>query len=179
LTARLLPPSLDEWLPERHLARFIVEVRVGPFGDGKELSGSRSAGYHQLDEPKKPGPIAGIGLPPGSNSVKDPSRAQRGEASRLIQRVEPLEVHVTPIHDVEGAGLDQQEVQHNDVVHLAVGDVDEGGDRSPQIEQRVQLTAALVERNGAHGNIDRHRSMVVASRAYTVLASSTPKSSLT
>jgi len=31
------------------------------------------------------------------------------------------------------------------------------------------FTAALVERNGAHGNIDRHRSMVVASRAYTVL----------
>src|SRR6476661_492425 len=41
------------------------------------------------------------------------------------------------------------------------------------------FTAALVERNGAHGNIDRHRSMVVASRAYTVLASSTPKSSST
>src|ERR1035437_8442750 len=41
------------------------------------------------------------------------------------------------------------------------------------------FTAALVERNGAHGNIDRHRSMVVASRAYTVLASSTPKASST
>ena len=41
------------------------------------------------------------------------------------------------------------------------------------------FTAALVEQNGAHGNIDRHRSMVVASRAYTVLASSTPKSSST
>ncbi|TXL70529.1 IS5/IS1182 family transposase, partial [Vineibacter terrae] len=22
----LLPPSVDEWLPERHLARFVVEV---------------------------------------------------------------------------------------------------------------------------------------------------------
>ena len=31
------------------------------------------------------------------------------------------------------------------------------------------FTAALVEQNGAHGNIDRHRSMVVASRAYTVI----------
>jgi hypothetical protein len=28
--------------------------------------------------------------------------------------------------------------------------------------------AALVERNGAHGNTDRHRSMVVASSAQTV-----------
>src|SRR6267154_1559281 len=25
-TRFLLPPSLDEWLPERHLARFVVEV---------------------------------------------------------------------------------------------------------------------------------------------------------
>ena len=29
----LLPPSVDEWLPERHLARFVVEVV-----DGLDLS---------------------------------------------------------------------------------------------------------------------------------------------
>ena len=47
-TGFLLPPSLDEWLPERHLARFVVEVI-----DGLDLSamvksyrGSGSAGYH-------------------------------------------------------------------------------------------------------------------------------------
>jgi len=28
-TSFLLPPSVDEWLPERHLARFIVEVIDG------------------------------------------------------------------------------------------------------------------------------------------------------
>ena len=28
-TAFLLPPSVDEWLPERQLARFIVEVVEG------------------------------------------------------------------------------------------------------------------------------------------------------
>lgn len=33
-TAFLLPPSVDEWLPERHLARFIVEVL-----DGLDLGG--------------------------------------------------------------------------------------------------------------------------------------------
>ena len=33
-TAFLLPPSVDEWLPERHLARFIVEVI-----DGLDLGG--------------------------------------------------------------------------------------------------------------------------------------------
>jgi hypothetical protein len=28
-TDYLLPPSVDEWLPEKHLARFIVEVIDG------------------------------------------------------------------------------------------------------------------------------------------------------
>ena len=28
-TGFLLPPSVDEWLPERHLARFVVEVIEG------------------------------------------------------------------------------------------------------------------------------------------------------
>ena len=47
-TGFLLRPSLDEWLPERHLARFVVEVI-----DGLDLSamvksyrGSGSASYH-------------------------------------------------------------------------------------------------------------------------------------
>ena len=30
-TGFLLPPSVDEWLPEKHLARFVVEDQVaGP-----------------------------------------------------------------------------------------------------------------------------------------------------
>src|SRR5271157_2649193 len=44
----LMPPSIDEWLPPRHLARFVVEVV-----DGLDLSamsksyrGSGSASYH-------------------------------------------------------------------------------------------------------------------------------------
>jgi transposase len=47
-TGFLLPPSIDEWLPEKHLARFVVEVI-----DGLDLSamvrsyrGSGSASYH-------------------------------------------------------------------------------------------------------------------------------------
>jgi transposase len=48
LTGFLMPPSFDEWLPEKHLARFVVEVV-----DGLDLSamsksyrGSGSASYH-------------------------------------------------------------------------------------------------------------------------------------
>jgi transposase len=47
-TGFLLPPSVDEWLPEKHLARFVVEVI-----DGLDLStmsrsyrGAGSASYH-------------------------------------------------------------------------------------------------------------------------------------
>jgi len=47
-TGFLLPPSVDEWLPERHLARFVVEVIEGL--DLRALSqsyrGSGSASYH-------------------------------------------------------------------------------------------------------------------------------------
>src|SRR5579859_1421649 len=47
-TGYLLPPSVDEWLPQRHLARFVVEVIDGL--DLRPLSGSYrgsgSASYH-------------------------------------------------------------------------------------------------------------------------------------
>ena len=44
----LMPPSVDEWLPERHLARFVVEVVEGL--DLRSMTGSYrgsgSASYH-------------------------------------------------------------------------------------------------------------------------------------
>lgn len=47
-TGFLLPPSVDEWLPERHLARFVVEIIDGL--DLRAMSGSYrgsgSASYH-------------------------------------------------------------------------------------------------------------------------------------
>ena len=47
-TGFLLPPSVDEWLPERHLARFVVEVidRLDLSLMVKAYRGSGSASYH-------------------------------------------------------------------------------------------------------------------------------------
>src|SRR5271163_2672289 len=47
-TGFLLPPSVDEWLPERHLARFVVEVIEGLDLSAmvKSYRGTGSAGYH-------------------------------------------------------------------------------------------------------------------------------------
>ena len=35
----LMPPSVDEWLPQRHLARFVVgsDRGTGPAGDDRQL----------------------------------------------------------------------------------------------------------------------------------------------
>src|ERR671913_527963 len=47
-TGFLLPPSVDEWLPERHLARFVVEVIEGLDLPAMSQSyrGTGSASYH-------------------------------------------------------------------------------------------------------------------------------------
>jgi transposase len=47
-TGYLLPPSVDEWLPEDHLARFIVEVvdRLDVSALEKAYAGRGSAAYH-------------------------------------------------------------------------------------------------------------------------------------
>src|ERR1700686_4655317 len=47
-TGFLLPPSIDEWLPEKHLARFVVEVVDGLDLSGmvRSYPGSGSASYH-------------------------------------------------------------------------------------------------------------------------------------
>jgi hypothetical protein len=46
-TGYLLPPSVDEWMPEKHLARFIVEVidGLGLSGMSRVYRGSGSASY--------------------------------------------------------------------------------------------------------------------------------------
>ncbi len=47
-TGFLMPPSVDEWLPQRHLARFVVEMIDGLVlkSMSKAYRGSGSASYH-------------------------------------------------------------------------------------------------------------------------------------
>src|ERR1700688_3713029 len=51
----LLPPSIDEWLPQRHLARFVVEIIDGLdlTAMSKSYRGTGSASYH-------PAPLLGL-----------------------------------------------------------------------------------------------------------------------
>ena len=49
-TGFLLPPSVDEWLPERHLARFVVEVIEGL--DLRAMIGSYRGGGEAAYHPR-------------------------------------------------------------------------------------------------------------------------------
>ena len=64
---------------------------------------------------------------------------QKEEAAGLMQAVETGEVEIAAIHDVEGSGLGQKQVQDVDVMELAVGNVNECRDMTAQIEERMKL----------------------------------------
>src|SRR5437899_3366394 len=65
------------------------------------------------------------------------------EAAGLVEAIEALEDEEATIHDVESARLGQQLVEDVDLVHLAITNVNEGGDVAAQIEQRMQLDGCL------------------------------------
>ena len=83
-----------------------------------------------------------------------------------MQDVKAREIDVAAIHDVDRAGFGDQQIERMNVVQLAVRDVNEARDVAAQIEQRVHLHRGLGRSEKcAHGNTDRHRSMVVESSA--------------
>lgn len=61
-----------------------------------------------------------------------------------MQDMEPGEVDIAPIHDVETAGLEGDPVENVHVVELAIGDMDEGRNVAPQVEQRMKLDRPFV-----------------------------------
>jgi len=65
------------------------------------------------------------------------------ESSCLVQREQPLEVQISPIHHIERAGFDGQHIQHVDLVGLAVRDMNESRNIAAQIQQSVQLDRSL------------------------------------
>ena len=83
----------------------------------------------------------------------------------LMQDVKARELDIAAIHDVDGACFGDQQIESVNVVQLAVRDVMKLGMLPRRSSSVCIFTAALVERKCAHGNSDRHRSMVVESRA--------------
>lgn len=65
------------------------------------------------------------------------------QSARSVHGIQPSEVQVPAVHHVKGACLDRHEVEHVDLVLLAVADVDKRRDCASQIQQRMQLDCAL------------------------------------
>src|SRR3954451_4986169 len=91
-TGFLLPPSVDEWLPKTHLARFVVEVI-----DGLDLSamtksyrGSGSASY-------PPAVLLGIGVYGYATGVFSSRKLERAPYDSVAVRVLTANQH--PDHD--------------------------------------------------------------------------------
>ena len=65
------------------------------------------------------------------------------QGTGLMHLKQASKVDVATVHHVELTRLQDQDVQHIDLVHLAVADVNEGGNRAPEVQQCVQLDDCL------------------------------------
>ena len=65
------------------------------------------------------------------------------ECACLMYLEKSAEVQITPIHDVKRPRFDGQDVEHFDIAHLAIADVNEGRNRPTQVQQRVHLHRRL------------------------------------
>jgi len=59
------------------------------------------------------------------------------EGSSLMNLEQPSEIEISPIHNIERACFDEEDIQHIDIVYFSIGNIDEGGYVATQIEQSV------------------------------------------
>jgi transposase len=95
-TAFLLPPSVDEWLPQRHLARFVVELieQLDLSGMERAYRGSGSACYH-------PGMLLGLLVYGYASGVFSSRKLERASYDSVAFRFIAANDH--PDHDTIAA----------------------------------------------------------------------------
>jgi transposase len=171
-TGFLLPPSVDEWLPQRHLARFVVEVV-----DGLDLSkleesyrGSGSASYH-------PAVLLGLLVYGYATRVFSSRALERATydsvafrfiagndhpdhdtiaafRKRFLSHIEPLFVEVLKVASAMGmlklgtVALDGTKVHANASRHTALS-YGHAGKIEKQLKKEVQQLLQLAERADA------------------------------
>ena len=105
------------------------------FGHVKPVQGDRLIADYAR------GPVRCTGIhAPGIHAALG---ARDEESTGLMQLVPTVEIDLAAIHHIEGAGLDGEQIEDVDIVHLAVADVHKFGNRAPQIEQRMHLHRCL------------------------------------
>ena len=157
---------LDPFEEQFHLPAALVQCSNGQ-GRQRRVVGQKHQrlarlGVFVADAPQMLGIVGGyVKTVEANRLIADHSRASVGlgrvhalgihpafgaghkERSRLMYLEESPEVQVTPIHHVKRSRFDRQDVEHFDIAHFAVADVNEGRDRSTQIQQRVHLHRRL------------------------------------
>ncbi len=117
---------------------------VGIVAFGMEAGGAHGLIADQacrlVDRPCGDPPAVELGARPGDE-----------EGAGLVEGIEPLEVEVATVHDIEGAGLDQRFVEQPRIVPSAVADLDDRRDGAAQIEQRVEFDGGLGALEGGPG----------------------------
>ncbi len=61
----------------------------------------------------------------------------------LVHGVPASKIGEAPIHDVKAASFGYQDVEHIDLVHLAIADMNEGWNIAAQVKQRMHLNGSL------------------------------------
>jgi len=79
--------------------------------------------------------------------------------------VKSLKIQTGAIHNVDGTWLWNQMITYINIVNLFIGDPNERRNVTAQVQLGSNFTVAFVFRKGAHGKVERHRSIVDESKA--------------
>ena len=129
----------------------IIDLRVGA-GQGDGLIGSQVHGF--IDGSRCDSSRLKIRFGPD-----DEKRAVK------MKSIEPGEVQIAAVQNVKSATLEREIVEDPHIVRFSIRHLDKSRDRAPQVEKGWSLMAPLRLRNRAQGKSDRHKSIVVESKA--------------
>jgi len=108
---------------------------------GVGVVGIKARKHNRLITGQVGGPIDGSGGEPAALKIR--LGADDEESLALMKNIEPSEIEIAAVEDVETAGLGNEIIQNPDIVHFPVCNLDKRGDGTSQIEKGMELDGAL------------------------------------
>ena len=105
------------------------------------LAGLRRGQHNGLIAAQPRGLVHGAGVDATKEQIGFATNDK--ECLRLMQGKPASEIGEATIHDVKAASFRYQNVEHIDLVHLAIGDVNEGWNVAAQVKQRMHLDGSF------------------------------------
>ena len=81
--------------------------------------------------------IDGMRVKPAIPGAALGANNKKGHA--LVQKIEPFEIEVAPVHDIKGPRLWDQLIEHVDLMQATLGYRDERWDAAPKIQECMEL----------------------------------------